>query len=792
MSLDPRLSDVEAIAARAKLKADQAHAAALGVPGLVTTAVAQLDQKTVEGVAALAAGQVALQATAADSAAALAAAGANWTANIAASAFAGAAMSAPLFRTKAAALGAPVPVDALFLVPQAPDSLGRSAGADMFRVVAGTPNTAVFVQAVLFGSEGQRIAAVNAAAEATAPPRPRGMSFAYWGMNGAAYDGRFIPNSIDRSLPLPTRNFYSWIFSPINESTAGTPVREPFYTGLADPYGGFRAARLHYTAQAQNFTILKTTAGHLRNGQDIGLRAFMRSDVGSGVEAMRFGKSTGYAQINVAEADWTVGAGGDVVRGVDVLNYQSDFQLALATHTGNTDAWIHLFGLQMYDQPFATIPDFQTELDACKAGWLKRSYAESKSIQFGQSYGLVTTNLPDGFILALPNFQDPTVITAMTVGALVKSLAAPPTTAGNVICANFSPSTEFNTNNARFQIGVKADGSPYLWPNNIDNAFAFNMIGEGGHVIVNCVENGYQVGYLNGVPMVEKAAAWPAMTARALRVGSYNGVNSSQMVAQLHSAEIDGLHGDLTRAYRPAEAEALTRHIEAGWKARGGRLGLRKVMLIGCCDSITAFSNTWAWQLAKDTTLSPHLPFFCEAVGGSSLADWQARKERGLRAVRAAVRAGYEPLVVFLAGANEFDRWAKDGYNIEPWAAEFLLLVDEYRRAGAKTVIGYMIPRPDKGQLIENCRQALLAKWDAMWRERFDYRIQFGRHPILGSYQESLKALPLTGGDYTFLLPGGTHPADAGHALLANDPANPDCCARPLIVSRYAELTGLF
>lgn len=662
-----------------------------------------------------------------------------------------------------------------FLVPNA-------GGFGAFRYRRSGSNT-LFQGAQFYGTRGQQSLLAQLSARNLTPYPTRGLVTALWGINSRAWDGRVIPNEVAPEANPPTLNILSQPLAQVKENASATPTHTFNYATVPDPLGGTAATLYSFTAIRQPLTLYRSLYATLPAGDYRVAVAGMRRAAAAGAINMRMGTANTATKFGVVSVLDTAYSPYEF----KVTGYANSYDLAIASND-DTFGDVVMYGPGIYDDAQGSVLPTSAQIAASHWGHAKRPFAYSGSIQYGPGSSIDNLAAAEGMTITLPGNPVPKTFTQITLSAWVSVTAAPATTAGNVLCIEYSPGAELNTNNARAQLAVYATtGEPYMNPNlaAVTGKVGFPMVGKGFRHLTITLKDGEQVYYLDGVPFLRTANAFSSFQARALRMLAYNGTSTARVTAQLLPGYTDGVFV-YDVALTSDEVRQLDRHGRQRLRLNGATPGDRKIALIGGCDSITAFSNSWAWQGSKDATFGSPLPFFCEAVGGSSLSDWLAREATMNDLIDSSTAAGFQPVVVLTPGANEYARWRTD-LTIEGWLADFLAYAGRIRARGAKVVIGYMLPRADGGADVtesELYRQALLSFWDANWSTYFDARMEFGRDAIMGLMATSQAALPLTGGDYTWFQAGGTHPSDAGHARLW-------AIAKPVLQSIAAGLSGV-
>ncbi|MBI1408132.1 MAG: hypothetical protein GC145_18625 [Caulobacter sp.] len=652
-----------------------------------------------------------------------------------------------------------------------------------------------FLGVGLFGSEGQKIAAIRALRRlpSVVTPMPAEFTVNLWGVNAQEWDGRLLYN--ERAAALPTLNLLWNPFSFVDEEGNATPAAITSDPGIVDPDGGHNAMRLTSTADRQQYVFWRFLDDDLPTDD---YRARARWLWISGATAWRIGGNNvgGSYTAFAATGAWTA-QDSPVITGYD--NVTKNFDINISSGSPNTDGVAAVYAVQFYDSLGGdTLPTTLAEL-AAMDGHGKRVTAYKGSIPFTSTYAIDHRTMIDGILVqlqaALVSYSE------ATLGIWMSATAVPATTYGSALSWKYRA---VGSGSDHGLVGVTNTGLPYISPtlSVMVTKSAFNVIGQGFTSFFFTVKNGEMIPYLNGVPLYKDTGAWTTFDARALIIGAYNGTTKRSLTNKF-VGYLDGA------AFAPVAVSAdkiaqADQHGRETLALCGSRAGLRKARAFGLCDSLTANAESPFWAMCLDTSITPHLHGDIDAVGGSDLAAWEARKTWLISQIIAADRAGYEEIWLFaLAGANEWPRWRDDvapgPYSYLPWKVDYLAYLASLKAVSSKVkIIGLpMIPRSGAGGLpyttdslqVERERNAwnadLVANHEAMG---IDFVIDWRADEIL-QYATSAAAVPSSGSwvnpaySVVLFLTAGTHFTTAGGAQLANLYLTPWAKARLALLS---------
>ncbi len=649
----------------------------------------------------------------------------------------------------------------------------------------------------LYGPEGQKISTIRAMRRlpSLVTPMPAEFTVNLWGVNAQEWDGRLLFN--ERAAAAPTLNLLWNPFSPVDEEGNATPAAITSDPGIVDADGGNNAIRLTSTGQIQQYAIWRAADDDLPL-DDYRIRAGWITVSGS--TAWRIGGNnvalsyTAFA----ATGAWVTQAS-PVITAYD--NATKNFDINVSSGTGNTDGVAGVYCIQFND-PLAgnTLPTTATELAAI-AGHGKRVTAYKGGIPFSSTYAIDHRTMIDAIMVqlqaALVSYSE------ATIGIWMSPTAAPATTYGCGISWKYR---QAGSGSEHGLVGVMNTGAPYINPtlSAMSGKGAMNLIGQGFTSFFFTVKNGELIPYINGIKLYKDTGSWTTFDARALVIGAYNGV-AKRVLTNKFVGFLDGA------AFAPVALSAAKimqadKHGRETLALCGSMAGLRKAAAFGLCDSMTMNDESYFWAMCRDTSITPHLYGWIDAVGGTNLANWETRKPFLLEQIAALDESGYEEGWGFaFAGANEWTRWRDDmaggPYSYLPWKADYLDYLADLRAGSPKMkIIGLpMAPRAGAGGepysvnslQVERERNAwnadLVANHAAMG---IDFVIDWRADPIM-QYATSANACASSGTwvnpvpNVTLFQIGGTHVTYAGGAQLAS------LWTTPWAKARLATLSGV-
>lgn len=520
-----------------------------------------------------------------------------------------------------------------------------------------------------------------------------------WGTNGYEWDGRVVPN--EKAATDPTLNLIPDPFNPVDEDGGSTPARTINDATITDPDGGHNAMRSVATAQNQQNAFTNISDDVLPTDNYV-VRAQFQTQAGG--TAWRIGGVSTNTTSFTADGNWTV-------RSVSLTGFANAVALGFSSAPGNTDGEIGVYNCQMFDPLAGTVyPSTTAEKAAC-AFHAKRPAAYKQSLAFDQYYALDTTTETDGVNLIGP--PDRVTKGSYAFGCWVNCTSEPTSTSG--IALGFDFHTGGATGPLHGQVGVVANngtgydrfGMPYFAPglSLTVSKTGHYLVNEGWQHLAMSVDAGTATYYINSVPCNSAAVAGitDAVYSKLL-LASYQGISRRRKVLQHLPGYLQGWWF-IDRAITQEEMTAQDLHGRQRFAAIGDpRLGPRKMCLIGCNDSRTAFGPSPFWHLTQNRSFSPRLHAHCEAVGGTNLDDWVAdpRKAFLKRQIAAASDAGYTKILLLQQpGTNELLWWYQHNYHttggLTEWLVDYKAYLAELRAqaSGKVYIVGMtLLPCP--------------------------------------------------------------------------------------------------
>lgn len=589
------------------------------------------------------------------------------------------------------------------------------AGA-YFLVMQSTGNGAYLYERTLTGSiyKGVQLAGPNASVYSAArsavssiTSAVAGMKVHLWGTNAWEWDGRVVPN--EATNVLPTLNLLPDPFNPKNESGGATPALEMNTTSTLDPLGGTNAEKLTITAQNQQLRVYTTGVSIPVNNY----RLRMQVKSISGGTGFRLGTTSGA----------TVTTTGSWVQHETALtSFSGVAAVGISSATGNSSAEIAVANAQMLDQ-FAgeSLPTLEQELASQNAGHLKMPMAFVGSSPIDANGSIVINGTTGGHVIHT-NVNNPTV-SSYTLGVWLET-AMPSGSYGSAVSFDYH-SIAGGATNLYGQIGIygaaaSVAGRPgrlYVNPNlsTSVSAISQHFENQGKHHITVTVSNGSVMAYVNTVPIwLGSLAGWSAPKVARLLLGAYNNTSPRRKTLNALPAgsKVQGVYYYEGTALTQEQVIQMDAHGRERLRLTGDSPGLRKMLNIGCGDSLTAFGESYWWHLGENTQLSPRLHGHLEAVGGTRLADFMEspRYTRLCQRIDAGVASGYDEVWLYvLAGANDAPYWndttdiPNKKYSFADWKPAFLTYIAglKARSPKVKVAILTMIPLPTGGLTTE-------------------------------------------------------------------------------------------
>lgn len=569
-----------------------------------------------------------------------------------------------------------------------------------------------------------------------------------WGTNAWEWDGRVVPNEVGAALP--TLNLLPDPFNTKNESGGATPTIEINTTSTTDPLLGSNAQKLTITAQNQQLRVY--TTGVTIPTDNYRLRMQVKGLSGGG--AFRLGTTSGLSV--TATSSW-------LQQETLLSAFSGTTAIGINSATGNTVAEVAIAASQLLD-PLAgeVAPSIQEELDAQKSGHLKMPFAFKGSSPLN-SKGAITLNSTGGHVIHI-NPSQPTM-SSYTVGLWVDA-TMPAGTYGNAISFDHHTGSG-GANNLMGQVGLygatdSVAGRPgrlYLNPNLSVSVNTTNQHfdGQGKQHLTLTVSNGTVMAYINSVPLwLGNVSGWIAPKVARLLVGAYSSTSPRRKTANPLSGSVQGIYF-YEKALSQSEVTQMDSYGRSRLRINTDTYGSRKMLNIGCGDSLTAFAQSYWWHLGESKNLTPMLHGHLEAEGGTRLSDFIAepRYSRLCQRIDAGVSAGYDEVwLYFLAGANDAPYWgnptSSTTYSYADWKTAFLSHIAglKARSPKVKVAILTMIPLPTLGLSTEVYRNT----WNTDLRNSY-LAMGFDKLIDIGLGTEKVDAFGIVSNE---AIPGGT------------------------------------
>lgn len=621
------------------------------------------------------------------------------------------------------------------------------------------------------GTKAREVAYARVVLRTLAPPAA-GLSALLCGLDAVEWDGRVIPNRL--AATLPTLNAYPGPFDPADE-LGSTPTREVNTPATLDPMGTSYALKLTATAQSQQLTLYRSAYGAIRS-DTYRFRAYFKTLGGGANWRMPFTTS---ADI-VTPAAWP-GAPVEVAAAA----YTGATDAGISSSVGNVDGQVAVAAVQVYDSlggESAGLPTAAQELAAQKAGHLKPAFSVPGQLRFGRDYALQLDGAAYG--AAMIDF-DPAApaYSRYAFGGAMECTVVPTAAYGNFMSWDFHGAVTGGATNTYGQLGVDGAGGGVgrvgiLYGNPILgtllNKSKIYVVGQGRHTFYVSVVDGDTTFYFNRIPMpCGVMAGFAAPRAARISVGAYNGTSERRKTANPLVGAGDCFAVKLGAGMSQADVSAQDAFTIAAVKASGGRMGLRKAAVFGCCDSTTAFSPSYWWHLGDCPLLNPRSHLFLEAVGGTDLSNWTAEPRLGnLKAQIAAAAETYDCVLLLMRPwTNETDDFIAAGYSYAAWLVDYLAYTDSLKAVApdkVKLVFITASVRLSLGDevLLEQLRYAYNDDWRANYKTlyRHDYLWDMG----LGTERLNPDGLGVT----PEAIPGGRVMADYRFAKGCIDAAH--------------------
>lgn len=486
------------------------------------------------------------------------------------------------------------------------------------------------------------------------PPLPATVTHLWDTSTAKKWDQRLIENVV--SNVAPTLNLVPDPFNPLDEQGDATPTRSANDATVTDPLGNHNAIVLGYTAQLQSFGyFIRANSPNLPSDDYRQSVYLMQADATTGTMRIGAFNTVGEYTTLAVSGTWTA-----VARTSTGYSPAAAFDLGLTTHTGTTTFNVAAYNLQMYDSRAGTIlPTNAQELAASQAGHLKAPSAFTGAVPL-DSFGWVKD--ASGFDNLYADFMG-TSVSELSFGCVIDVQTNPATT--NAIVMTVGPHLATGiTGVTRGQIGITKD-TYRMYANPALAALVARstdvLLNQGPVHIAITMKASQITPYINGVPQVmdttsSTAIAWAAFDLYRIAIGAYDNLKKRRQANNIFADPMAYHWVAKGKCLTDGEMAATHRHIAARARMAGKPLGAHKLCLIGCGDSLTAFSESPFWPMNTSALLKPGVHTVLDANGGSryitgatnsdNAYNAPARQAFRRRMMVAGLAAGYDEVIV--------------------------------------------------------------------------------------------------------------------------------------------------